>query len=140
MPVEEPGVRAAAHGMEPQQQIPQHFPRVEAVCGLVMVVAFLNGIVEVGEDGVIGRLHSGKVRAVGDVPLLIEPLYHQLQRVNVGRVKAFIHAEHIPQEGDVLGEQCPPESVRRVRVFRPTAIVPAARLQQIDAVLPTEII
>ena len=52
MPVEKPGIRAAAHGMEPQQQIPQHFPRVEAVCGLVMVVAFLNGIVEVGEDGV----------------------------------------------------------------------------------------
>ena len=71
MPVEEAGVRAAAHGMKPQQQIPQHLPRVEAVCGLVMVIAFLNGVIEVGEDGVIGRLHSGKVRAVGDVPLFI---------------------------------------------------------------------
>ena len=71
MPVEEPGVRAAAHGMEPQQQIPQHFPRIKAVCTIVVVIAFLNGIIEVGEDGVIGRLHSGKVRAVGDVPLFI---------------------------------------------------------------------
>ena len=71
MPIEEPGVRAAAHGMEPQQQIPQHFPRVEAVCGLVMVVAFLNGIVEVGEDGVILWSHRREVRAVGDVPLFI---------------------------------------------------------------------
>ena len=136
MSVEETGVRAAAHGVKPQQQIPQHLPRVEAVCGLVMVVAFLNGIVEVGEDGVIGWLHSGKVRAVGDVPLLIEPLHHQFQRVDVGRVKALVDAEHIPQEGDVLREQRPPESVRRVRVFRPAAIVPAAGLQQVDAVLP----
>ena len=71
MPVEEPGVRAAAHGVKPQQQIPQHLPRVEAVCGLVMVVAFLNGVVQVREDGVILRLHSGKVRAVGNVPLFI---------------------------------------------------------------------
>ena len=136
MPVEEPGVCAAAHGVESQQQIPQHLPRIETVCGLVMVIAFLNGVIEVGEDGVIGWLHSGKVRAVGDVPLLIEPLYHQLQRVDVGRVKALVDAEHIPQEGDVLGEQRPPESVRRVRVFRPAAIVPAAGLQQVDAVLP----
>ena len=140
MPVEKPGIRAAAHGVKPQQQIPQHFPRVEAVCGLVMVVAFLNGIVEVRENGIVFRFHLREVRAVGDVPLLIEPLHHQLQRVDVGRVKALVDAEHIPQEGDVLGEQRPPESVRRVRVFRPTAIVPAARLQQIDAVLPTEII
>ena len=102
-----------------------------------MVVAFLNSVIEVREDWVIGRLHSGKVRAVGDVPLLIELFYHQLQRVDVGRVEALVDAEHIPQEGDVLGEQRPPESVRRVRVFRPAAIVPAARLQQVDAVLPT---
>ena len=40
----------------------------------------------------------------------------------------------------MLGEQRPPESVRRVRVFRPAAIVPAARLQQVDAVLPTEVV
>ena len=136
VPIEEPGVRAAAHGMEPQQQISQHLPRIKAVCGLVMVVAFLNSVIEVREDWVIGRLHSGKVRAVGDVPLLIELFYHQLQRVDVGRVEALVDAEHIPQEGDVLGEQRPPESVRRVRVFRPAAIVPAARLQQVDAVLP----
>ena len=140
MPVEKPGIRAAAHGMEPQQQIPQHFPRVEAVCGLVMVVAFLNGIVEVGEDGVILWSHRREVRAVGDVPLLIEPLHHQLQRVDVGRIKALVDAEHIPQEGDVLGEQCPPESVRRVRAFRPAAIVPAAGLQQVDAVQPTQVV
>ena len=140
MPVEEPGIRTAAHGMEPQQQIPQHFPRVEAVCGLVMVVAFLNGIVEVREDGVILWSHRREVCAVGDVPLLIELFYHQLQRVDVRRVEAFIHTEHIPQEGDVLGEQRPPESVRRVRVFRLAAIVPAAGLQQVDAVLPTEVV
>ena len=126
--------------MEPQQQIPQHFPRVEAVCGLVMVVAFLNSVIEVGEDGVIRRPHSGKVRAVGDVPLLIEPLYHQFQRVDVGRIEALVDAEHIPQEGDVLGEQRSSESVRRVRVFRPAAIIPAAGLQQVDAVLPTEVV
>ena len=58
----------------------------------------------------------------------------------MGRVEALVDAEHIPQEGDVLGEQRPPESVRRVRVFRPAAIVPAARLQQVDAVLPTEVV
>ena len=136
MPVEKPGIRAAAHGMEPQQQIPQHFPRVEAVCGLVMVVAFLNGIVEVGEDGVILWPHRREVRVVGDVPLFIQALHHQLQRVDVGRVKALVDAEHIPQEGDVLGEQRPPKGIRRIRVFRPTAIVPAAGLQQVDAVLP----
>ena len=136
MPVEKPGIRAAAHGMEPQQQIPQHLPRIKAVCTIVMVIAFLNGIVEVREDGVILRPHRREVRAVGDVPLLIEPLHHQLQRVDVGRVKALVDAEHIPQEGDVLREQRPPESVRRVRAFRPAAIVPAARLQQVDAVLP----
>ena len=135
MPVEKPGVRAAAHGMEPQQQIPQHLPRIKTG-GIIVVIGILNRIVEVGEDGVIGRLRRRKVHAVGDVPLLIEPLYHQLQRVDVGRVEALVDAEHIPQEGDVLGEQRPPESVRRVRVFRPAAIVPAARLQQVDAVLP----
>ena len=101
-----------------------------------MVVAFLNSVIEVGEDGVIRRPHSGKVRAVGDVPLLIEPLYHQFQRVDVGRVKALIHTEHVPQKGDVLGEQRSPESVRRVRIVRLAAIIPAAGLQQIDAVLP----
>ena len=135
MPVEKPGVRAAAHGMEPQQQIPQHLPRIKTG-GVIVVIGILDRIVQVGEDGVIGRLHSGKVRAVGDVPLLIEPLHHQLQRVDVGRIEALVDAEHIPQEGDVLGEQRPPESVRRVRIFRPAAIVPAARLQQVDAVLP----
>ena len=136
MPIEEPGIRAAAHGMEPQQQIPQHLSRVEAVCGLVMVVAFLNSVIEVRENGIVFRFHLREVRAVGDVPLLIEPLYHQLQRVDVGRVKALVDAEHIPQEGDVLGEQRPPKGIRRIRVFRPAAIVPAARLQQVDAVLP----
>ena len=135
VPVEETGVRAAAHGMEPQQQIPQHFPRVKTG-GVIVVIGILNRIVEVGEDGVILWPHRREVRAVGDVPLLIEPLYHQLQRVDVGRVKALVDAEHIPQEGDVLGEQRSSESVRRVRVFRPAAIVPAARLQQVDAVLP----
>ena len=105
-----------------------------------MVVAFLNGVIEVREDGVILWSHRRDVRAVGDVPLLIEPLYHQLQRVDVGRVKALVDTEHIPQEGDVLGEQRPPKSVRRVRVFRPAAIVPAAGFQQVDAVLPTEVV
>ena len=140
MPIEEPGIRAAAHGMEPQQQIPQHLSRVEAVCGLVMVIAFLDGVIEVGEDGVIGRLYPRKIGAVENSPFLIELFYHQLQRVDVGRVKALVDAEHVPQEGDVLGEQRPPESVRRVRVFRPAAIVPAAWLQQVDAVLPTEVV
>ena len=135
MTVKKPGVRAAAHGMEPQQQIPQHFPRVKTG-GVIVVIGILDRIVEVGEDGVIRRPHRREVRAVGDVPLLIEPLHHQLQRVDVGRVKALVDAEHIPQEGDVLREQRPPESVRRVRVFRPAAIVPAAGLQQVDAVLP----
>ena len=139
MPVEETGVRAAAHGMEPQQQIPQHLPRIKTG-GVIVVIGILDRIVQVGEDWVIGRLHSGKVRAVGDVPLFIQALHHQLQRVDVGRVKALVDAEHIPQEGDVLGEQRPPESVRRVRVFRPTAIVPAAGFQQVDAVLPTEVV
>ena len=136
MPVEEPGIRAAAHRMEPQQQIPQHLPRIKAVCTIVMVIAFLNGIVEVGEDGVILWSHRREVRAVGNVPFFIQALHHQLQRVDVGRIEALVDAEHIPQEGDVLGEQRPPESVRRVRVFRPAAIVPAAGLQQVDAVLP----
>ena len=135
MPIKETGVRAAAHGMEPQQQSPQHFPRIKTG-GVIVVIGFLDRIVEVGEDGVIGRLHSGKVRAVGDVPLLIEPLYHQLQRVDVGRIEALVDAEHIPQEGDVLGEQRPPKGIRRIRVVRSAAIVPAARLQQVDAVLP----
>ena len=135
MPVEEPGVRAAAHGMKPQQQIPQHFPRIKTG-GVIVVIGSLDRIVEVGEDGVILWSHRREVGAVGDVPFLIEPLHHQLQRVDVGRVEALVDAEHIPQEGDVLGEQRPPESVRRVRVFRSTAIIPAARLQQVDAVLP----
>ena len=139
MPIEEPGIRAAAHGMEPQQQIPQHFPRIKTG-GVIVVIGILDRIVEVREDGVILWPHRREVRAVGDVPLLIEPLYHQFQRVDVGRIKALVDAEHIPQEGDVLGEQRPPESVRRVRVFRPAAIVPAAGLQQVDAVLPTEVV
>ena len=71
MPIEEPGIRAAAHGMEPQQQIPQHLSRVEAVCGLVMVIAFLDGVIEVGEDGVILWSHRREVRAVGNAPLFI---------------------------------------------------------------------
>ena len=135
MTVKKPGVRAAAHGVKPQQQIPQHFPWIKTG-GVIVVMGILDRIVEVREDGVILWPHRRKVRAVGDVPLLIEPLHHQLQRVDVGRVKALVDAEHIPQEGDVLREQRPPESVRRVRVFRPAAIVPAARLQQVDAVLP----
>ena len=135
MPIKEPGVRAAAHGMKPQQQIPQHFPRIKTG-GVIVVIGFLDRIVEVGEDGVILWSHRREVRAVGDVPLFIQALHHQFQRVDVGRVKALVDAEHIPQEGDVLGEQRPPESVRRVRVFRPAAIIPAAGLQQVDAVLP----
>ena len=139
MPIKEPGVRATAHGMEPQQQIPQHFPRIKTG-GVIVVIGFLDRIVEVGEDGVILRPRRREVRAVGDVPFFIQALHHQLQRVDVGRIEALVDAEHIPQEGDVLGEQRPPESVRRVRVFRPAAIVPAAGLQQVDAVLPTEVV
>ena len=71
MPIKEPGVRATAHGMEPQQQIPQHLPRIEAVCTIVVVIAFLNGVIEVGEDRIVLRPHRREVRAVGDVPLFI---------------------------------------------------------------------
>ena len=70
MPVEKPGIRAAAHGVKPQQQIPQHLPRIKTG-GVIVVIGILDRFVEVGEDGVIGRLHSGKVRAVGDVPLFV---------------------------------------------------------------------
>jgi len=135
MPVEKASVCTAAHGMEPQQQIPQHFLRVKAG-GIVVVIAFLNSIVEIREDGIVLRPHRRKVRAVGDVPLFIQALHHQLQRVDVGRIEALVDTEHIPQEGDMLGEKRPPKGVRRVRIVRPAAIVPAAGLQQVDAVLP----
>ena len=70
MPVEEPGVCAAAHGMEPQQQIPQHLPRIKTG-GVIVVIGILNRIVQVGEDGVILRLHRREVRVVGNVPLFV---------------------------------------------------------------------
>ena len=140
MPVEKAGVGALAHGVQSQQQIPQHLLRVEGVRCVVGLVGVMNDFVQVGENGVILRTHPCKIGAVRDPPFLIELFYHQLQCVDAGRVKALVDAEDIPQEGDVLCQQRSVKRCRRVRIVRLAAIVPAAGFQEVDAVLPTEVV
>ncbi len=67
-------------------------------------------------------------------------LHHQLQRVDVRRIEALVDAEDVAQKGDVLGKQRAAKGLGCVRIVRSAAVVPAARLQQIDAVLPTQIV
>ena len=67
--------------------------------------------------------------------MLVEPLDHQLQRVNVRRVESLVDPEDVPQEGDVLGKERTAECRRRVWVLRFTAVIPAPGLQQVDPVL-----
>ena len=133
--VEEPGVRTLAHGVEPQHEIPEHSPRIEFqfLLTVIVLIGLLNGVVEVSQDGVVGRSHPGEVGGVADAPLTVEPLHHQLQGVDVGGVEILVDTEDVPQEGDVLGQQSTPEGVWRVRVIRLAAIVPVPGLQQIDA-------
>ena len=121
--------------MEPQHEIPEHSPRIEFqfLLTVIVLIGLLNGVVEVSQDGVVGRSHSGEVGGVTDAPLPVEPLHHQLQGIDVGGVELLVDTEDVPQEGDVLGQQSTPEGVWRVRVIRLAAIVPVPGLQQIDA-------
>ncbi len=70
MPVKKARVRSPAHGVEPKKEVAQHFARIKTG-GIIVVIGFLDRIVQIGKDGVIGRLHSGKVRVVGNAPLFI---------------------------------------------------------------------
>ena len=64
MPVEELGVGALAHGVQPQQHLLQELLGVELVLtGVVGLELLLNEIVEVGEDGIVLRAHPAEVGA-----------------------------------------------------------------------------
>ena len=107
MAVEESGVRPLAHGVEAQQQVPEHLPGVELefLLPLIVLIGCLNNVIQVREDGIVGRSHLREVRLVGNFPTLVQPLDHQLQCVDVRRVEVLIDAKDIPQEGDVLGQK-----------------------------------
>ena len=126
--------------MEAQQQVPEHLPGVELEFRLLLIVLIgrLDDIVQVVEDGIVGRSHLREVRLVGNSPALVQPLDHQLQGVDVRRVEVLIDPEDVPQEGDVLGQEGPVKGRGLLRVIRIAPVVPPSGLQQVDAVLAAE--
>ena len=140
MSVEESSVRPLAHGVEAQQQVPEHLPGVELEFRLLLIVLIgrLDDIVQVVEDGIVGRSHLREVRLVGNSPALVQPLNHQFQGVDVRRVEVLIDPKDIPQERDVLGQECPTKGRGLLRVVRIAPVVPPPGLQQVDAVLAAE--
>ena len=84
MPIEELGLGALAHGVEPQQDLLQQFRRVELVLALIILsVLLLDEFIEVGEDGIVLGLETGEVGAVADVPFGVQLAHHDLNGVNV---------------------------------------------------------
>ena len=138
MAVEESSVCPSAHGVEAQQQVPEHLPGVqlEFLLLLIVIIGCLNNVIQVGEDGIVGRSHLREVRLVGNSPTLVQPLDHQLQGVDVRRVEVLIDPEDVPQEGDMLGQEGPAKGRGLLRVIRIAPVVPPPGLQQVDAVLP----
>ena len=55
-------------------------------------------------------------------------------------IETLVDPEEIPQEGDVLGQKRAPECRGCLRVIWFAAVIPAPRLQQVDVVVPAELI
>lgn len=140
MAVEESGVCPLAHGVEAQQQVPEHLSGVqlEFLLLLIVLIGCLNDVIQVGEGGIVCWDPCCEVRLVGNPPALVEPLDHQLQCIDVRGIKVFIDPEDVPQEGDVLGQEGPVKGRGLLRVIRIAPVVPPPGLQQVDAVLAAE--
>ena len=96
MAVEELALRTPAQGMEPQQDLPEQFPRVEGA-GLVPVpfVGPLDHAVEVGEDGELAGGQGGKIGVVIHPPLGVQPLSAPFENVDFRRNGvSFLTGQH----------------------------------------------
>ena len=153
--VEELGIGALAHGVQPQQHLLQKFLCVERVtAGIVRVKLLLHQVVEVGEDGVVLRAHLRKVGVLGDAELLVQLGEHDFDGVDVGIAEILVGSEEVFQEGDVLsqhgiaqkgfgyastvvagGKVCCPDHVRVRIASSGTLVVPALGFQDIDEVV-----
>ena len=137
MSVEELGIGALAHGVQPQQYLLQKLLGVERVtAGVIVVKLLLHQVVEVGEDGVVFRVHLRKVGVLGDAELLVQLGEHDFDGVDVGIAEILIGSEEVFQEGNVLGQQRVfVEGLRRIVGIGVSAVVPALGFQDIDEVV-----
>ena len=117
--IEKFALRAAAHGVEAQQDLPQQITGVQRIFLTVIgLVDFLDLVIEVGEGREVLRLDGLDLGVVIDAPLGIQALQHQLDGVDVPVCKVLVAAEKILQEGDMLAEPgVLPEGVRCLRVL-----------------------
>gem|GEM_PF-2183805 len=138
MPVEELGVSALAHGVQPQQHLLQELLGVELVTvGIVGLEFLLNEIVEVGENGIVLRAHPVEVGALGDAELAIQLGQHDLDGVDVCVAEILVGPEKVLEEGDVLGQQGAfAKGFRRIGGVGVSAVIPALGFQHIDDILP----
>ena len=138
MPVEELGVGALAHGVQPQQHLLQKLLGVELVTvGVVGLKFLLDEIVEVGEDGIVLRAHPAEVGALGDAELMIQLGQHDLDGVDVCVAEILVGPEKVLEEGDVLGQQGAfAKGFRRIGGVGVSAVIPALGFQHIDDILP----
>lgn len=103
--IEEATLSTSAHGMEPKQDLLQQFLRIEGLfLSVVVLIGVLNDGVKVGKGGVLLRVQPREICIICDIEVIIEPLQHNLDGVNVPVLKGFVAAEEVLEEGDVLGE------------------------------------
>ena len=138
MPVEELGVSALAHGVQPQQHLLQELLGVELVTvGIVGLEFLLNEIVEVGQDGIVLRAHPAEVGLLVDAEFPIQLGQHDLDGIDVCVAEILVGPEKVLEEGDVLRQQGAfAKGLRRVGGIGVAAVIPALGFQHIDDVLP----
>ena len=96
MSIEKFALRATAHGVETQQDLPQQITGVQRIFLTVIgLVDFLDLVIEVGEGREVLRLDGLDLGVVIDAPLGIQALQHQLNGVDVPVCKVLVAAEKI---------------------------------------------
>ena len=71
----------------------EDFGGVELALALVKGFVFrFDQRVQVGQDGVIGGLHPVEIGAVGDAPLVVELLQHDLDGIDLPVVKILVYS------------------------------------------------
>ena len=97
--VEELAVSAAAHGVHPQQHLLQKFTGIQRIFfSVIVLICFLDHIVQVGHNGIVGGLQSCEVGIIIQAPPVIEPLQHQFDGVDVTVGEVLVGLEEVFQE------------------------------------------
>ena len=122
--IEEPALGATAHGMQSEQDVPQRFPRIQRVTFIVVLIRFLEHIIQVRKNRVVCGLQAGEVGAVIHLPFSIQPLQHQLNGVDLLVAEIPVRAEEVLQKRDMLRQPGCGTAIR----------IPQLRLQWVDTV------